>query len=232
MRASREGWARRLLAAALLSAMVLAAQSELELARAVGWPDPVSWFAPVALDGYVLAAVLVGRHVGRAMLVVGASVFASHAVYAAPAAWDGGHLVWPLAAVCSAVPLLVAWRVHGLLHPVTAPAASPQARPAARPAAKRPPVVDAPTATPAATAAAVRPRLVAVDDDPFPDGRGQEVAADQVAWFTRHLAEHPKRTHAEWAEVTGLALRTVRRRLAAARGEHVGDELEAAQVAR
>lgn len=41
--------------------------------------------------------------------------------------------------------------------------------------------------------------------------------ADQVAWFARQLPRHPGRTVAEWTRATGLAQRTVERRIAAAR---------------
>lgn len=41
--------------------------------------------------------------------------------------------------------------------------------------------------------------------------------ADQVAWFARHLPRHPRRTVPEWMAETGLAKRTVERRIAAAR---------------
>jgi hypothetical protein len=40
---------------------------------------------------------------------------------------------------------------------------------------------------------------------------------DQVAWFSRQLARHEGRTVAEWSSLTGLARRTVERRISAAR---------------
>ena len=40
---------------------------------------------------------------------------------------------------------------------------------------------------------------------------------DQVAWFARQLPRHPGRTAAEWSRETGLAQRTVERRISAAR---------------
>ncbi len=108
---------RTLSPVALLAAMALVAQCEWALAVAVGWPMWIAWAAPVALDAYVISAVRTRRDMGPAVLVSAVSVLASHSVYAAPAAWSSGvagegHLIWPLAAACSVVPLLVAWRVH------------------------------------------------------------------------------------------------------------------------
>jgi hypothetical protein len=115
----------RLLAAAkavsMVAALALVAQSEWELALAVGWPPAIAWAAAVALDAYVLAAVRSHRDLGVSVLVSAVSVLASHSVYAAPAVWVGGvpgaggaHLMWQLAAGCSVVPLLVTWRIHHL----------------------------------------------------------------------------------------------------------------------
>jgi hypothetical protein len=109
--------------ASLIAALALVAQSEWALAIAVGWPAWIAWAAPLALDAYVLAAISANRDLGPSVVVSSASVLGSHAVYAAPGAWDGGvvnqgnHLVWQLAAACSVVPLLVTWRVHHLHLP-------------------------------------------------------------------------------------------------------------------
>lgn len=109
--------------ASLIAALALVAQSEWALAIAVGWPAWIAWAAPLALDAYVLAAISANRDLGPSVIVSAASVLGSHAVYAAPGAWDGGvvnqgnHLVWQLAAACSVVPLLVTWRVHHLHLP-------------------------------------------------------------------------------------------------------------------
>jgi hypothetical protein len=107
--------------ASLVAALALVAQSEWALAIAVGWPAWIAWAAPLALDAYVLAAISANRDLGPSVIVSAASVLGSHAVYAAPGAWEGGvvhaggnHLVWQLAAACSVVPLLVTWRVHHL----------------------------------------------------------------------------------------------------------------------
>lgn len=108
-------------ALSMLAALALVAQSEWMLARAVGWPPYVAWLAPVALDAYVLASVLRGKDLRVSVAVSTVSVFASHALYAAPGAWVGGavptdaigeRLTWPLAAICSVVPLLVMARIH------------------------------------------------------------------------------------------------------------------------
>lgn len=106
-------------AVSLAAAMMLVAQSEWMLAIAVGWPAWVAWGAPVALDSYVLAAVVGRRDVGPAILVSAASVLISHGIYATAGVWSSGvvgqgRLVWWAAATMSIVPLLVAWRVHSL----------------------------------------------------------------------------------------------------------------------
>jgi hypothetical protein len=112
--------------ASLVAALALVAQSEWALAIAVGWPAWIAWAAPLALDAYVLAAISANRDLGPSVIVSAASVLGSHAVYAAPGAWEGGvvhqgnHLVWQLAAACSVVPLLVTWRVHHLHLPAPA----------------------------------------------------------------------------------------------------------------
>jgi hypothetical protein len=137
---------------ALVAALGLVAQSEWMLALAVGWPVYVAWLAPVALDAYVIHAVRIRRDLGPSVIISAVSVFASHAVYAARGAWDGDHLRWYFAALCSVVPLLVAWRVHHLHQPSsvppeapTAPLVAPQARKAPvqrlKPAAKAPEAV-------------------------------------------------------------------------------------------
>lgn len=120
MTTNRAQLGRAVGAVALTAAMALIWQSEWQLALAVGWPPYIAWLAPVALDAYVLAAVLHHRDVGVAMTVSATSVFISHAVYATPNIWASnevgeGHLVWWAAALFSAVPLLVAWRVHHLV---------------------------------------------------------------------------------------------------------------------
>jgi hypothetical protein len=109
---------------ALVAALGLVAQSEWMLALAVGWPVYVAWLAPVALDAYVIHAVRIRQDLGPAVIISAVSVFASHAVYAAPSAWDGDHLRWYFAALCSVVPLLVAWRVHHLHQDDTGGSAS------------------------------------------------------------------------------------------------------------
>jgi hypothetical protein len=129
---------------ALVAALGLVAQSEWVLALAVGWPVYVAWLAPVALDAYVVHARIIGRDLGPAVVISAVSVFASHAVYAAPGAWTSGvvgqgHLRWYFAALCSVVPLLVAWRVHHLHQPRSVPAEAPTAPPVA-PVAPKPPV--------------------------------------------------------------------------------------------
>jgi hypothetical protein len=124
---------------ALVAALGLVAQSEWMLALAVGWPVYVAWLAPVALDAYVIHAVRIRQDLGPAVIISAVSVFASHAVYAAPSAWDGDHLRWYFAALCSVVPLLVAWRVHHLHQDHSVPAEAPTAPPVA-PVAPKPPV--------------------------------------------------------------------------------------------
>jgi hypothetical protein len=118
---------------ALVAALGLVAQSEWMLALAVGWPVYVAWLAPVALDAYVIHAVRIRQDLGPAVIISAVSVFASHAVYAAPSAWDGDHLRWYFAALCSVVPLLVAWRVHHLHQDRSVPAEAPTAPPEAPP---------------------------------------------------------------------------------------------------
>jgi hypothetical protein len=112
---------------ALVAALGLVAQSEWMLALAVGWPPYVAWLAPVALDAYVIHAVRIRRDLGPSVIISAVSVFASHAVYAARGAWDGDHLRWYFAALCSVVPLLVAWRVHHLHQPSSVPVEAPTA---------------------------------------------------------------------------------------------------------
>lgn len=152
--------------ASLLAALALVAQSEWALALAVGWPAWIAWAAPVALDAYILAAISAHRDLGPSVVVSAASVFGSHAVYAAPGAWDGGaagtgHLIWPMAAACSVVPLLVTWRVHHLHLPVLeqpAPVVTVDAQPVSIP------VEDAPEPHPAPGPRLVPP-LVTLDSD-------------------------------------------------------------------
>lgn len=111
-------WLKRALSpVALVAGMGLMAQSEWQLALAVGWPWYVAWLAPVALDAYVIGAALNRKDMGPAILVTAVSLAASHGVYATPWAWSSGvigegHLRWWLAIICSVVPLLVVWRLH------------------------------------------------------------------------------------------------------------------------
>jgi hypothetical protein len=112
---------------ALVAALGLVAQSEWMLALAVGWPPYVAWLAPLALDAYVIHAVRIRQDLGPSVIISAVSVFASHAVYAARGAWDGDHLRWYFAALCSVVPLLVAWRVHHLHQPASVPVEAPTA---------------------------------------------------------------------------------------------------------
>jgi hypothetical protein len=114
---------------ALVAALGLVAQSEWMLALAVGWPPYVAWLAPLALDAYVIHAVRIRQDLGPSVIISAVSVFASHAVYAARGAWDGDHLRWYFAALCSVVPLLVAWRVHHLHQPSSVPVEAPTAPP-------------------------------------------------------------------------------------------------------
>jgi hypothetical protein len=154
--------------ASLLAALALVAQSEWALALAVGWPAWIAWAAPVALDAYILAAISAHRDLGPSVVVSAASVFGSHAVYAAPGAWDGGvagtgHLVWPMAAACSVVPLLVTWRVHHLHLPPAeqpAPVVTVDTQPV------RDAVEDAPVSAPLPTPGPrLVPPLVTLDSD-------------------------------------------------------------------
>ena len=110
-----------LLGVLLCAVLMLIAQTEWQLALAVGWPGTVAWGAPVALDLFAVIAIVANRDVGPAVLVSAASVIISHAVYAAPSVWASGtvaagHLVWPLAAGFSIVPLLVLWRADHLFR--------------------------------------------------------------------------------------------------------------------
>jgi hypothetical protein len=123
---------------ALVAALGLVAQSEWMLALAVGWPPYVAWLAPLALDAYVIHAVRIRQDLGPSVVISAVSVFASHAVYAARGAWDGDHLRWYFAALCSVVPLLVAWRVHHLHQPSSVPTEAPTAPPSPPPAPKAP----------------------------------------------------------------------------------------------
>lgn len=144
---------------AMLAALALVAQSEWQLALAVGWPPWIAWAAPVALDAYVWAAVRAvrGREVGWAVIVSSVSVLASHTVYATGWVWSSGvpgsgHLVWWLAGLCSSVPLLVAWRVHcldGAARPrPRLPKTSAAPSPAAEPTRTEPPVARATPSSP------------------------------------------------------------------------------------
>jgi hypothetical protein len=107
----------------LFAALALVAQSEWALALAVGWPWWIAWGAPLALDSYVVASIRSGQDLGPSVMVSAVSVLASHGLYADQRVWvgggpeSGGRLVWQLAAVCSAVPLLVTWRIHKLRAP-------------------------------------------------------------------------------------------------------------------
>jgi hypothetical protein len=168
---------RALTPVALLAALALVAQSEWALALAVGWPVWVAWCAPVALDAYVLAAVRTRRDMGPAVLVSSLSVLASHAVHAAPSAWASGvvgdgHLVPALAASCSVVPLLVAWRIHHIdTRRRTGWTSAPRTK---TPAAPATPTPTTGTTTPSATRSATA--LVAV-----PSSGGARDQVRQVA---------------------------------------------------
>lgn len=209
---TRNSWARVIGAVALLAAMALIWQSELQLALAVGWPPQIAWAAPVALDAYLLGAVLAARDVGSAVLVSTASVLVSHAVYASPTVWASrvvaeGHLVWWAAAVFSAVPLLVAWRVHSLLGPIatTAKPKPPKAKPDI--AAARPP---------AASVAA--PVVIAADPTP-PKARSELPTSQRAAAEAdlARLAAGELRTLDKMMEVYGCSKRTAQRIQADAR---------------
>jgi hypothetical protein len=113
---------------ALLAALLLVMESEYRLAIAVGWPPWVAWCAPLALDSYVVWSVLAHKDLRWSVAISAVSVIASHYVYAAPGAWHGvppadasTGLVPPLAALCSVVPLLVAWRIHNIDQKVRRP---------------------------------------------------------------------------------------------------------------
>ena len=156
--AGRRDWSKPLVWISVGTGQALISQSEWQLARAVGWPRWVAWCAPVALGAYVLAAMLAGRGLRGAVATSAVSVLMSHGVYAADRVWasltigtrHGGHLMWPLAAGCSVVPLLVMYRVHGLLER--------KRRVAGVAKSARPPVpMGEPVATPAPAKVATRP---------------------------------------------------------------------------
>jgi hypothetical protein len=175
-------WPRILRAVSLAAVLALAAQSEMQLALAVGWPIWLAWCAPVALDAYVLAADWARRSLVLPVLVSTVSVLASHAVYASDAAWVSGkaptgnphHLVWQLAAVCSVVPLLVLLLSHTLLeHPAPAPAAQPVPTPVPTPLpAPEAAGVDAPAPAPVTEPVA--------QGAPAPEPRTREVIEDRL----------------------------------------------------
>jgi hypothetical protein len=174
----------------VVTAQSLISQSEWQLAVAVGWPVAVAWCAPVALGGYVLAAMLAQKGLRGAVATSAVSVVMSHGVYAADPVWASGtagvgRLWWPLAAGCSVVPLLVMYRVHGLIERArrrTGPGRTGVPRPVSSPV---PPVVHRPVSS-------VRQR-----------------PASQVA-ILGVLQGHPE-GRVKWAEVllgTGLAKST------------------------
>lgn len=181
---------------ALLAAMGLVAQSEWSLALAVGWPAYVAWLAPVALDAYVLAAVRSRKDMGPAVVVSSVSVLVSHAIYASPRAWASGvpgegHLVPLLAASCSVVPLLVAWRIHNIDQKAKRPTTS---RAAVKPRIDVPadaaaqPVAS--TAAPAPAANAGSRGLALVTQVRARPGRNpgarERAIADAQAWREQH----------------------------------------------
>jgi hypothetical protein len=116
-------WPRVLVGVSIITGQALISQSEWQLALAVGWPAWLAWCAPISLGGYVLAAMLAERGLRGAVATSAVSVVLSHGVYAADLMWSSGvagrgSLLWPLAAGCSVVPLLVLYRVHGLIERV------------------------------------------------------------------------------------------------------------------
>lgn len=197
-------WARVLRVVSLLAGMALVAQSEIQLALAVGWPAWLAWCAAVSLDGYVLAAVIARRGILPPVLVSAVSVLASHAVYSAPAAWESGrvgvgHLLWFLAAGCSVVPLLVVWRVHNLLeHPVPAPEPAPV-----------PALVPAPVAAPLAEPAPAP--VAALVSTPVPQG-APTPAGNTRETIAAHL-EHTPATVADLRRLAGVSETAVRNHL-------------------
>jgi hypothetical protein len=178
MNFTRVGLGRAVRGVSLAAAMALIWQSEWQLALAVGWPEYIAWLAPVALDAYLLAAVLYGRDVGAAVMVSAISVAVSHSVYATSDVWASGsvgvgHLKWWAAAVFSAVPLLVAWRVHHL-------GASPAGlAPTSRRNSKPSPPKATPKREPAPVVPPAAPQVPKplIGADPSPDPQKSRVAS-------------------------------------------------------
>jgi hypothetical protein len=121
---------RYLPAITLTAVLTITASAEYQLARQVlGLPPHIAWALPVGIDSYVYAAMRSRRDVGAAVAVMAGSLAAYTAAHLA-ALRSGGPLpasvVAPSAAVIMTVLVVVAWRVHVLIHRLhpTAPAAA------------------------------------------------------------------------------------------------------------
>jgi len=183
---------------ALLAALLLVMESEYRLAIAVGWPPWVAWGAPLALDSYVVWSVLAHKDLGWSVAISAVSVFASHYVYAAPGAWHGvppadasTGLVPPLAALCSVVPLLVAWRIHNIGQKVRRPSTI-------NPGARR--TAPAPAASGSSTASATGSGLVLAAGRS--SGGGARRSRDEV----RLVAVRMRDDLGDWPSYRSLAI--------------------------
>ena len=210
---TRPDWPRLLVGVSLTAGMALVAQSEIQLALAVGWPWWLAWCAAVSLDGYVMAAVLARKDILPPVMVSAVSVLASHAVYAAPTAWASGvvgqgHLWWPLSAGCSVVPLLVTWRVHNLLERKRQPRVTGQGQGRVKPQVS-------PPLTPVVTPPVEPARLHSVTSAPDPGG---DPIVAQVEWVREQRAAGVRRADVIRAGVTrwGVSESTMIRRWEAA----------------
>jgi hypothetical protein len=119
---------RYLPAITLTAVLTITASAEYQLARQVlGLPPHIAWALPVGVDSYVYAAMRSRRDVGAAVAVMAGSLAAYTTAHLA-SLHSGGPLpafvVAPSAAVIMTVLVVVAWRVHVLIHRLhpTAPA--------------------------------------------------------------------------------------------------------------
>jgi hypothetical protein len=111
---------RHLPTVTLVAVLIITATAEFDLARQVlALPSHIAWALPLAIDSYVYAAMRSGRDIASALTVMAGSLAAYTAAHLA-AVHTGGPLpaavLAPSATVIMTVLVVVAWRVHVLIH--------------------------------------------------------------------------------------------------------------------
>ena len=218
---------------ALAAVLVVCAVAEYHGAATAGLHPAVAACLPLAVDSFVVTAVLSGRDVRAAMatltgtVLVGvlASAFADDGVW-----WRLGTALW-----VAAVAPWVLYRIDLAVRADNAQRATQRAEAAAQKAAQadaqRRADERAERAVQRAETRATAPRNEVRNERPAPRNEGTQrgharsdltaqTAGQRVEWVRNALREHPDRadwTAAQWADVTGLGRRTMQNVLRAAR---------------